>query len=127
MPMSRSTIMTRTTPLRGIRADRACRRLPTRRMSGRGPSSARTSPDKGGPPMATEGLTTIKSGFSPKETSDRLRREIFPAGMTLFASIDHAAAAAEVGLTLRPTELLIFGNAKGGTPLMQQSQVIGID
>jgi uncharacterized protein (DUF302 family) len=47
--------------------------------------------------------------------------------MTVFARIDHAAGAAEVGLPLRPTELLIFGNAKGGTPLMQAEQVIGID
>ncbi|MET1026639.1 MAG: DUF302 domain-containing protein [Dongiaceae bacterium] len=77
--------------------------------------------------MTVEGLTTIRSRFGPQETSERLRREITAEGMTLFASIDHAGAAAEVGLTLRPTELLIFGNAKGGTPLMQQNQIIGID
>ena len=47
--------------------------------------------------------------------------------MTIFARVDHAAGAAEVGLRLRPTELLIFGNAKGGTPLMQPTQMIGID
>ncbi len=47
--------------------------------------------------------------------------------MTIFARIDHAAGAISVGLTLRPTELLIFGNAKGGTPLMQLQQTIGID
>jgi uncharacterized protein (DUF302 family) len=47
--------------------------------------------------------------------------------MTVFARIDHAAGAAAVGLSLRPTELLIFGNAKGGTPLMQSVQTIGID
>ena len=47
--------------------------------------------------------------------------------MTVFARIDHAAGAAEVGLTLRPTELIIFGNARGGTPLMQSVQTIGID
>ena len=47
--------------------------------------------------------------------------------MTVFARIDHAAGAAEVGLPLRPTELLIFGNAKGGTPFMQATQAIGID
>jgi uncharacterized protein (DUF302 family) len=47
--------------------------------------------------------------------------------MTVFARIDHAAGAAEAGLPLRPTDLLIFGNAKGGTPLMQQTQSIGID
>ena len=47
--------------------------------------------------------------------------------MNVFARIDHAAAAAEVGLTLRPTELIIFGNARGGTPLMQPNQTVGID
>ena len=47
--------------------------------------------------------------------------------MTVFARIDHRAAAEEVGLSLRPTELLIFGNARAGTPLMQAAQTIGID
>jgi uncharacterized protein (DUF302 family) len=47
--------------------------------------------------------------------------------MTVFARVDRAAGAAEVGLSLRPTEFLIFGNAKGGTPLMQSNQTIGID
>ena len=50
---------------------------------------------------------------------DRLQAEIRAQGMTVFARIDHAAGAAEVGLTLPPTELIIFGNARGGTPLMQ--------
>ena len=48
-------------------------------------------------------------------------------GLVVFAQIDHAAAAADVGLSLRPTELLVFGNAKGGTPLMQAVQTIGVD
>ena len=47
--------------------------------------------------------------------------------MTVFARIDHAAGAAEAGLDLRPTEVIIFGNARGGTPLMQASQTTGID
>jgi uncharacterized protein (DUF302 family) len=47
--------------------------------------------------------------------------------MTVFAKINHAAAAEDVHLALRPTELVIFGNAKGGTPLMQACQAIGID
>jgi uncharacterized protein (DUF302 family) len=47
--------------------------------------------------------------------------------LTVFAHIDHAAGAVAVGLPLRPTDLLIFGNAKGGTPLMQAVQTIGID
>jgi uncharacterized protein (DUF302 family) len=58
---------------------------------------------------------------------DRLENEIRSNGMDVFARIDHAAGAAKVGLTLRPTKLIIFGNARGGTPLMQSVQTIGID
>jgi uncharacterized protein (DUF302 family) len=58
---------------------------------------------------------------------DRLESEITARGMTVFARIDHTAGAAQVGLPLRPTELLIFGSAKAGTPLMQSNQEIGID
>ena len=58
---------------------------------------------------------------------NRIESEVKAGGMTVFARIDHAAGAAEVGLSLRPTELPIFGNAKGGTPLMQSIQTIGID
>ena len=74
-----------------------------------------------------EGLTTIPSSLDPKETMDRLDAEIRAKGMTVFARIDHTAGAAEVGLTLRPTELIMFGNARGGTPLMQSVQTVGID
>src|SRR5580693_5648915 len=74
-----------------------------------------------------EGLTTVPSHFAPKETMDRVETEISERGMNVFARIDHAAGAAEVGLILRPTELVIFGNARGGTPLMQSVQTIGID
>lgn len=77
--------------------------------------------------MAADGLTTMVSNFAAKETMDRLEAEVKAKGMTVFARIDHAAGAAEVGLPLRPTELLIFGNAKAGTPLMQANQAIGID
>lgn len=77
--------------------------------------------------MAQEGLTTIRSNYGPKETMDRLEAEVRSKGLTVFAHIDHAAGAAQVGLQLRPTDLLIFGNAKGGTPLMQANQEIGID
>jgi len=58
---------------------------------------------------------------------DRLENEVSSNGMDVFARIDHAAGAAKVGLTLPPTELIIFGNARGGTPLMQAAQTIGID
>ena len=56
-----------------------------------------------------------------------LEGEIKAKGMVVFARIDHAAEAAEAGLSLRPTEVLIFGNAKAGTPLMQANQAIGVD
>jgi uncharacterized protein (DUF302 family) len=74
-----------------------------------------------------EGLTSIRSRFGPKETMDRLETEIRAQKMEIFARIDHAAGAAEVGLMLRPTELIIFGNPRGGTPLMQSVQTVGID
>jgi uncharacterized protein (DUF302 family) len=77
--------------------------------------------------MATDGLITVRSEFGPKETMSRLEAEIKAKGLTVFAHIDHAAGAAEVGLQLRPTDLIIFGNAKGGTPLMESVQTIGID
>src|SRR5438552_17024827 len=74
-----------------------------------------------------EGLTTGPSSFGPKETMERLEAEPRAKGLTVFARLVHAAGAAEVGLTLQPTELLIFGNARGGTPLVQASQTTGID
>jgi uncharacterized protein (DUF302 family) len=77
--------------------------------------------------MAADGLITLSSSHGPKDTMDRLAAEITARGMTVFARVDHAAGAADAGLSLRPTELLIFGNAKGGTPLMQSDQTIGID
>lgn len=77
--------------------------------------------------MATPGLTTIRSSFDPRDTMNRLDTAVKAKGMTVFARIDHAAGAMAVGLPLRPTEVLIFGNAKGGTPLMQSVQTIGID
>ena len=77
--------------------------------------------------MAVDGLKIIPSHFGTKETIDRLEAEIKAKGLTVFARVDHAAGAAAVGMNLRPTELLIFGNARGGTPLMQADQRIGID
>jgi len=58
---------------------------------------------------------------------ERLEAEIRGNGMEVLARVDHAAGAAEVGLTLAPTKLIIFGNARGGTPLMQSVQTVGID
>ncbi len=77
--------------------------------------------------MTTDGLTSVQSNFGAKETMDRLEAEVKATGLSVFARVDHAAGAAAVGLQLRPTELLIFGNARGGTPLMQSNQVAGID
>ena len=74
-----------------------------------------------------DGLITIASSFDPKETMDRLEAAIRAQKMNVFARIDHAAGAAEAGLTLRPTNLIIFGNAQGGTPLMQMAPTVGID
>jgi len=77
--------------------------------------------------MAADGLTTIPSSYGPKDTMNRLEAAVKAKGMTIFARIDHAAGASAAGLSLRPTEVLIFGNAKGGTPLMQSVQTIGLD
>ena len=77
--------------------------------------------------MTENGLITIRSRHAPGETMSRFEAEVKAKGLTIFARIDHAAGAAAVGLPLRPTELLLFGNAKGGTPLMQAVQTIGID
>jgi uncharacterized protein (DUF302 family) len=77
--------------------------------------------------MAADGLTSMASRFSPAETVERLEAEVRAKGMTVFARIDHAAGAKEAGLTLRPTVVVIFGNARAGTPLMQANQEIGLD
>jgi uncharacterized protein (DUF302 family) len=74
-----------------------------------------------------DGLTTVESRFGPKETLDRLEADVKAKGFTLFARIDHAAGAAAAGMALLPTAVLIFGNARGGTPLMQANQLIGLD
>lgn len=74
-----------------------------------------------------DGLETVESHFGPKETLDRLEADVKAKGLTVFARIDHAAGATAVGLSLLPTAVLIFGNAKGGTPLMQSNQLIGIE
>lgn len=77
--------------------------------------------------MSADGLVTMRSSFGPEETMKRFEAEVLAKGMTVFAHVDHAAGAAAVGMSLRPTDLLIFGAAKGGTPLMQSVQTIGID
>jgi uncharacterized protein (DUF302 family) len=69
----------------------------------------------------------IESRYSYAETLARLQTAIVAAGSTLFASIDQSAAAKSVGLHLRPTTLLIFGNPRGGTPLMEAFPMIALD
>jgi uncharacterized protein (DUF302 family) len=73
------------------------------------------------------GLMTAKSKFGARETADRLASAVEARGMTVFARIDHAAGAQQAGLELAPIELLVFGNAKAGTPLMQANPLVGID
>jgi uncharacterized protein (DUF302 family) len=77
--------------------------------------------------MTVEGLVTIRSKYDPAETMDRLETAVKSKNLTIFSRMDHAEGAREAGLSLQPTELLIFGNARGGTPLMQSVQTIGID
>jgi len=77
--------------------------------------------------MNSIGMTVCASGFGPRETMDRLVAAVTARGMAVLARIDHAGAAAKVGMELRPTEVLIFGNPKAGTPLMQKAQTLGID
>lgn len=79
------------------------------------------------PAWSADGLIEVKSAYDAKETMDRLEGVLKTKGLTIFARIDHAAGAAKVGKKLRPTELLIFGNPQGGTPLMECSQTAGID
>ena len=77
--------------------------------------------------MTPDGLTICPSIHGSTETMERLAAAVTSRGMTILARIDHAAAAAKVGMTLRPTEVLIFGNPLAGTPLMQAAQTLGID
>lgn len=76
---------------------------------------------------AADGLISVKSPHSAKITMDRLEGLVKQRGLNVFARIDHAAGAAKVGKSLRPTELLIFGNPQGGTPFMECAQSVGID
>lgn len=77
--------------------------------------------------MPENGLITLPSHHTARETMDRLLAALAARNMTVFARIDHAAGAQSVGMPLRPTEVVLFGNPKGGTPLMQDQQTAGID
>jgi uncharacterized protein (DUF302 family) len=77
--------------------------------------------------MTADGLIACISKFGPKETMDRVAAAVTSRGISIMARIDYAAATAAVGMELRPTEVLIFGNPRAGTPLMQAVQTVGID
>lgn len=77
--------------------------------------------------FADNGMISIKSSHDVKVTADRLEKKLIAKGMTVFIRINHAEAAQKVGKELRPTELIIFGNPKVGTPLMQCGQSVAID
>ena len=77
--------------------------------------------------IADNGLVSIKSSHSVKVTADRLEKTLKTKGMTVFTRINHAEGAQKVGKKLRPTVLIIFGNPKVGTPLMQCGQSVAID
>ena len=74
-----------------------------------------------------EGMIAVASAHGPGETMQKLMTALGEKGLAVLAHIDHAGAAARAGLELRPTDLLVFGNPKGGTPLMQAEQTMGID
>jgi uncharacterized protein (DUF302 family) len=77
-------------------------------------------------PAAAADVVKVQSPHSARDTMDRFEAVVKQRGLTIFARIDHAAGAQKVDLTLRPTELLIFGNPRTGTPLMQASQTMGL-
>ena len=77
--------------------------------------------------MPQMGLVSIPSRYSASETMERLLAALKKRDLNVFIRVDHAAGAASVGMPLRPTEVVLFGNPKGGTALMQDQQVAGID
>ena len=79
------------------------------------------------PVIAAEGVINVLSEFTVVETANRLENVLNEKGMTLFNRIQHSEAAAKVGIELRDTELIIFGNPKVGSPLMKCQQSVAID
>jgi len=80
-----------------------------------------------GTATAADGLISIRSSHGVRETMDRLEAAAKARGLNVFLRLDHAAGAQKIGKSLRPTELLVFGNPQGGTPLMECAQSAGID
>lgn len=79
------------------------------------------------PVAASDGMVNVQSTFNVEETADRMVSILKEKGMTVFNRIKHSAAAAEVGIELRNTELILFGNPKVGSPLMKCQQSAAID
>src|SRR6266581_9798942 len=84
-------------------------------------------PTKPGTPPTVEGIVTTPSPFSVEETLVRLQEAIHRRNLTLFAQIDHSGEAKRIGLTMQEAHVLIFGNPKGGTPLMIASPLLALD
>ncbi|MGD9828631.1 MAG: DUF302 domain-containing protein [Hyphomicrobiaceae bacterium] len=77
---------------------------------------------------AADGELVIReSKYSVKETIDRLAKDLASKGVKVAARIDHSAGAKSVGMELKPAQVLVFGNPKLGTPLMQAAPMIGLD
>ena len=79
------------------------------------------------PVAAADGVINVASAFNVKETADRMESILNEKGMTIFKRIKHSEAAGKVGIELRETELIIFGNPKVGSPLMKCQQSVAID
>lgn len=77
--------------------------------------------------VASEGLVKLKSAHSVDDTVNKLESVLESKGMNIFGRVNHAAGAEKAGLELRPTQVLIFGNPKVGTPLMKCAQSVAID
>ena len=77
--------------------------------------------------MREAGLIQVGSRFSVEETLKRLESILAQRGVQVFALIDHSGEAEKVGMKMPPTKLLIFGNPKGGTPLMLAAPTVAID
>ena len=76
---------------------------------------------------AQQGVKNVESSHGVAATADKLEAVLKKKGMNVFARIDHAAGASKVGHELRPTQLLIFGNPKVGSPLMKCAQTVALD
>ena len=91
-------------------------------------ADGRAVPNRSGSGSYTpDGLITVSSAFDPAETKARLLAVLKGKGVTVFADIPHAKGAAQAGLSLRYSNLVIFGKPDAGTPLMQAAATAGID